>query len=85
MIMEPAIKITEVDRLRNVYVQSFETYTTTTADPGVVADERTIVLTPDRDSLRAVEMLEAAGFNALSEDSFAEDWNSPEDAVYDTL
>ena len=31
------------------------------------------------------ELLEAMGFSALSEDSFAEDWDSPEDAIYDTL
>jgi hypothetical protein len=31
------------------------------------------------------EVLERLAFMRLSEDSFAEDWDSPEDAIYDTL
>lgn len=40
-----------------------------------------------RQSLRGLseEMLEAGGFSALSEESFAEDWDNPEDAIYDDI
>ncbi len=31
------------------------------------------------------EFMESSAFTRLSEDSFAEDWDSPEDAVYDHL
>lgn len=33
----------------------------------------------------SIEAMEAIAFSNLSEDSFAEDWNSPEDAIYDNL
>jgi hypothetical protein len=31
------------------------------------------------------EMMEAVAFTALSQDSFAEDWDNPDDAIYNAL
>ena len=33
----------------------------------------------------AEELREASAFTALSQDSFSEDWDNPEDALYNTL
>ena len=44
-----------------------------------------LIIFVQRKAPLADEMLERLAFARLSEDSFAEDWDSPEDAIYNDL
>ena len=57
---------------------------TTVVDASDVAKAMGVSLVAVMAKVRA-EFLEGMAFAAVSEDSFAEDWDSPEDAIYNDL